>query len=77
MALTNYLLQSVAAVIIFYGIGFGLFGSVPLLICLIGAVALFALQMILSRAWLAIATVGPAEWLWRMFTYRRTVPLFR
>lgn len=77
MALTNYLLQSVAALVIFYGIGFGLFGRVPLVIALLGAIAFFVLQMVASRAWLARATFGPVEWLWRMFTYRRRVPLFR
>jgi uncharacterized protein len=76
MALTNYLLQSVAAVAIFYGIGIGLFGRVPLVLALPGAVVFFALQMIASRLWLARAAFGPAEWLWRMFTYRRVVPLF-
>ena len=77
MALTNYLLQSVAALAIFYGIGFGLFGRVPLVICLPGAIAFFGLQMFVSRAWLSRAAFGPAEWLWRMFTYRHAVPLFR
>lgn len=77
MALTNYLLQSFGALAIFYGIGFGLFGRVPLVISLAGAVAFFVLQMIASKAWLAVAAFGPAEWLWRMFTYRRRVPLFR
>ena len=77
VALTNYLLQSVAAVAIFYGLGAGLFGRVPLVIALAGAVIFFVLQMIASRAWLAIAAFGPAEWLWRMFTYRRRVPLLR
>ena len=77
MALTNYLLQSVAALAIFYGIGFGLFGRVPLVVGLGGAAGFFILQMMASRAWLAVAAFGPAEWLWRMFTYRRRVPLFR
>jgi uncharacterized protein len=77
IALTNYLLQSVAALAIFYGIGFGLFGRVPLVTCLVGAVAFFALQMIGSAAWLSRAAFGPVEWLWRMFTYRRAVPLSR
>ena len=77
MALTNYLLQSVGAIAIFYGLGAGLFGRVPLVVALAGAVVFFALQMIASRAWLAIASFGPAEWLWRMFTYRRRVPLLR
>lgn len=77
MALTNYLLQSCAALAIFYGLGFGLFGRVPLVVALGGAVAFFALQIIASKAWLTVAAFGPAEWLWRMFTYRRRVPLFR
>ena len=77
MALTNYLLHSVAALAIFYGLGFGLFGRVPLVVALGGAVACFVLQMIASRVWLTYAAFGPVEWLWRMFTYRRQVPLFR
>ena len=77
MALTNYLLQSVAGIAIFYGLGFGLFGRVPLAVALGGSVVFFVLQMIASRAWLAHARFGPAEWAWRMFTYRRRVPLLR
>lgn len=77
IALTNYLLQSIAALAIFYGIGFGLFGRVPLVTALGGAVAFFVLQMMASQAWLARAAFGPVEWLWRMYTYRRRVPLFR
>lgn len=77
MALTHYLLQSVAAVAIFYGVGLGLFGRVPLVLALAGAAAFFVLQMIASRMWLASAAFGPAEWLWRMFTYRRRVRLMR
>jgi uncharacterized protein len=77
MALSNYLLQSAAALAIFYGLGFGLFGRVPLVVALGGAVAFFILQMIASRVWLTYAAFGPVEWLWRMFTYRRQVALFR
>ena len=29
-----------------------------------------------SRLWLSYGAFGPAEWLWRMFTYRRRSPLF-
>jgi uncharacterized protein len=77
LALTNYLLHSVAALAIFYGIGLGLMGRVPLVIVLGGAVAVFLLQMVASRIWLAYAVFGPVEWLWRVFTYRRRVALFR
>ena len=76
MALSNYLMHSVAGVVIFYGIGFGLFGRLSLTAAVAGALAFFILQMFLSRWWLRRARFGPAEWLWRMFTYRRRIPLF-
>lgn len=77
LALTNYIAHSVAALIIFYGIGFGLFGRVPLIIGVAGAFAFFAIQAFASRVWLRNAAFGPCEWVWRMFTYRRWVRLFR
>lgn len=77
MALTNYLLHSVAALAVFYGIGFGWFGRLPLAVAIGGALIAFVLQMIASRAWLARASFGPAEWVWRTFTYGRRVPLLR
>ena len=76
MALTNYLLHSLAGVIAFYGLGFGLFGRLSLSVLLALSVAVFAIQIVLSRAWLTVAAFGPAEWVWRMFTYRRRFPLF-
>ena len=77
MALSNYLLHSVIGVIVFYGIGFGWFGRVSLTVAVGGAIAVFILQMIVSRIWLARAAFGPAEWVWRMFTYRRRFALLR
>jgi uncharacterized protein len=77
MALTNYLMHSVAGLIIFYSFGFGLFGRVSLTVAVAGAIVFFLLQMLISRWWLARAQFGPAEWLWRMFTYRRRFALFR
>ena len=77
MALSNYLVHSIAGVVVFYGIGFGVFGRVSLTAALALAVAFFAVQLVASEAWLARATFGPAEWGWRMFTYRRRFPLFK
>lgn len=77
MALTNYLAHSILGVAIFYGIGLGLWAQVPLAVVMAGAIAVFVVQMIASRIWLAYAAFGPVEWLWRMFTYRRRVPLWR
>jgi uncharacterized protein len=77
MALSNYLLHSVAAVLIFYGIGLGLFRGVSLTVALVMALGFFVLQVLLSRWWLQRATFGPVEWLWRQFTYRQRFPLWR
>jgi uncharacterized protein len=77
MALTSYLTHSVIGVVGFYGIGLGFYGRVSLTVAIAGCVALFALQIVASRLWLARAAFGPAEWLWRTFTYRRRFALFR
>jgi uncharacterized protein len=76
-ALSNYLLQSVLAIAIFYGIGFGWYGHVSTIVALLVAAGIFALQIVLSHAWLARASYGPVEWLWRQFTYGRRMPLWR
>lgn len=69
MPLTNYLLQSLAMSLLFYGYGLGLFGQVsPAWFPLI-AVGFVALQVVFSWGWLQHFRQGPAEWLWRRFTY--------
>ena len=73
MALTNYLLQTVACMFVFYGIGLGLYGEVGTAAAAGIALLLFALQVPLSRWWLSRYRFGPAEWAWRRMTYR--VPL--
>ena len=40
-------------------------------------VAVWALQMWWSKAWLGRFLFGPAEWLWRVATYRSGQPLRR
>lgn len=69
MALTNYLLQSVAFVLLFFGYGLGWYGQVGASAGLILALAFFALQIALSRWWLTRFRFGPAEWVWRSATY--------
>ena len=69
MALTNYLLQTLLGIGVFYGIGFGLVGRVPPLGIYAIAVAIFALQTAFSHWWLARHAQGPMERLWRALTY--------
>jgi uncharacterized protein len=77
MALSNYLLHSIASVIAFYGIGFGLYGRFSLATLVALCAGFFAAQTLASALWLRTAWFGPAEWLWRQFTYRRRFALFR
>lgn len=77
MALTCYLSHSVCGIIIFYGIGFGLGTSMGLTYIELIALAVFALQIVLCRAWLRYFLFGPMEWLWRMLTYGRRFPIWR
>ncbi len=77
MALSNYLGQSLVCTLLFYGYGFGWFEQMGRAWQLLFAVALFAVQVALSRAWLHHFRFGPMEWLWRAITYLRLPPLRR
>ena len=71
MALTNYLTQSLVCTTIFAGYGLGYFEELPRAWQVPFALALFALQVVASRAWLARFRHGPVEWGWRALTYGR------
>jgi len=76
-AFSNYLLQTVAAVVLFFGVGFGLYGRVNPLVGALIAVVTFAAQSAGSVWWLSRFRYGPAEWAWRSLTYGRLQPLRR
>lgn len=75
MALTNYLMQTVICVLIFYGYGFGLFGRVGALTATLIALAIFLFQLLVSALWLSYFSYGPMEWIWRQLTYRQRLNL--
>ena len=77
IGLTNYLLQSVLGVILFYGIGFGLAGNFNAGWCYLIGIAIFILQIFLSKWWLSSFIYGPMEWLWRSATYLKWQPMRR
>ncbi|MBR5177094.1 MAG: DUF418 domain-containing protein [Bacteroidales bacterium] len=77
VACTNYLMQSVLGVIIFYGIGFGLGGKVDLLGTEAIALGVYALEIVVSSLWINYFRYGPVEWVWRMMTYGKKLPLRR
>lgn len=75
MALTNYVGQSVICTLVFYGTGLGLGGRMgPTLYLPIGF-AVYLAQIAFSRLWLERFQFGPLEWIWRMLTYGRLVPM--
>lgn len=76
MALTNYLTQTLFGVIVLT-ILLGDNDSVGRAALLLFAFAVWALQLWWSQAWLGRFLFGPAEWLWRVATYRRGQPLRR
>lgn len=75
MALTCYIGQSVAGMLLFYGIGFGLGADIGLVYVLAIALVVYAIEAILCRLWLCRFRFGPLEWLWRMVTYGRVFSL--
>lgn len=76
MALTNYLTQTVLGVLVLTT----LLGEVEFVnraAILLFVFAVWALQLWWSQAWLNRFLYGPAEWVWRVSTYRAGQPLRR
>jgi uncharacterized protein len=69
MALTNYLLQTIVCISLFYGFGLGLYDHVGASQAALIAVAIFAVQIVISWLWLRTFRFGPVEGGWRMATY--------
>ncbi|MCP4902707.1 MAG: DUF418 domain-containing protein [bacterium] len=77
MALTAYLLQTIICTAIFYGHGFGLFGSVDRISQIAVVLMVWVLLLVLCPLWLRHFRFGPFEWLWRTLTYMKVQPLRR
>ncbi len=75
MALTCYIGQSLIGIALFYGIGLALGTSFGLIHIELTALAAFFLEVLVARLWLRYFRFGPLEWLWRMLTYGRYLPL--
>jgi uncharacterized protein len=71
MALTNYVAQTIIAITLFYGIGFGLAGQFGLTYAVWVSIVVFIAQIYGSKWWLSQFTYGPLEWLWRKMTYKK------
>jgi uncharacterized protein len=74
MAFTNYIMQTIIGTTIFFGHGFGFFGSVPRKWQFAIVLAVWMLQLAVSPIWLRRFNLGPLEWLWRSLTCLRWEP---
>jgi uncharacterized protein len=77
MALSNYLMQTVACLWLFYGFGLGIGPAYGYCTRLLVWIVVFGAQMALSHWWLARFRLGPAEWLWRSIAEGQRLPMRR
>ena len=75
MALTNYLMQTLICITIFYGIGFGLATTHGPLSFVVITIVIYTFQVLVSNMWFKYFHFGPVEWVWRMLTYGRLFSL--
>lgn len=77
MGLTNYILQSLLGVFIFYGYGLALHNELGVFLSVVVCLCYTILQIQISHYWLKKFRYGPIEWLWRSGTYLKWQPLKR
>jgi len=75
LALTHYISQTVIAISLFYGFGFGLFGSLERWQLMLVWLSISLLQMGVSVLWLTRFRYGPLEWVWRSLTHGELQPM--
>lgn len=75
MAMTNYIMQTIIAISIYYGVGLGFGGNVgPAIFAPLG-LGIYLLQIAYSYWWFKYFNYGPLEWIWRQLTYWKRLPL--
>lgn len=75
MAFTNYLMSSIVMTTIFYGYGFGLFGSIGRTALYLFCFGMWAAMLLWSKPWLDRFNYGPLEWIWRSLSRRQLQPM--
>lgn len=75
MALTNYLMQTIIGITLYYGVGLGLGGNIGPSIFFPAALGVYILQIAYSNLWFKYFNYGPLEWIWRMLTYGKRLKI--
>ena len=75
MAITNYLMHSAIALVLFVLMGW--YGQLQRHQLYYVVFAIWAFQLIFSPLWLRYFKFGPVEWLWRSLTYVKLQPMRR
>ena len=76
-AFTNYLGTSLVMTGLFYGWGFGLYGSLGRAELYLVVITMWALMLLWSKPWLDRFNYGPFEWLWRSLARWKIQPMRR
>lgn len=69
LALTNYIMQTVISIFLFYGFGLALFNKLNGLQIVLTCLAVWTFQVFFSWYWLKNFKLGPLEWVWRSLIY--------
>ncbi len=74
MTLSNYIIQNILGILLFSGFGLGLL-HLPFYGYILIAISIYIIQVFFSKWWLSKYNYGPAEWIWRMLSYGKILPL--
>lgn len=77
MSVTNYMSQGMIGVPLFYGFGANLALELSFFQCMLVGFAIYAVQLVFSNWWMKRFYYGPVEWLWRILTWFKKIPLRR
>lgn len=75
MTMSNYIMQSMILVLVFYGFAGGMYGELLRANQMIVVMCIIAFQAIFSFFWLRTCHYGPFEWVWRCFTDLKIKPI--
>ncbi|HNN00815.1 MAG TPA: DUF418 domain-containing protein, partial [Turneriella sp.] len=75
LSLTNYVLQSLLAGIVFHGYGFGLYNKLSYDGLFLVATAIYLTGIGFSLLWLRYFSTGPLEWFLRSLSHWQLMPM--